>query len=75
MSLNLGLGIFSAIFSAFLVLHLKLHFYCKNFDFFEIYDLSARTKEKGVEPVRTICGQGRGVNFLRLCADVFYGRP
>jgi len=27
------------------------------------------------EPVRTFCGQGRGVNFLRFCADAFYGRP
>jgi len=30
---------------------------------------------KGVEPVLTFCGQGRGVNFFRFYADVFYGRP
>jgi len=30
--------------------------------FFEIYDVSARTR-------------GEGINFLRFCADIFYGRP
>jgi len=30
---------------------------------------------EGIEPVRTFLGQeGRGVNFSRFCADVFYGR-
>jgi len=32
----------------------------KNFGFFEIYGVSART---------------RGVNFSRFCAEAFYGRP
>jgi len=44
----------------------------KNFGFFEITGVSARTRGKGVEPVRT---KGEGVNFSRFCADVFYGRP
>jgi len=33
----------------------------KNFGFFEICYVSARTK--GVQPVRTFCGQGGGVSF------------
>jgi len=46
----------------------------KRFRFFEIYGVFARTR--GVEPVRTFCGQGgRLVNFSRFCADAFYGRP
>jgi len=32
-------------------------------------------KERRVEPVRTICGLGGGVNFSRFCTEVFYGRP
>jgi len=35
--------------------------------------VSARTR--GVEPVRTFCGQGGGVKFIRFSADVFYGWP
>jgi len=51
-------------------------FGAKNFKIFEIFDVFARTKEEGVEPVRTFCGQEGGkVDFLRFCADVFYGRP
>jgi len=42
----------------------------KNFGIFEIYGVSARTREEGVEAVRTR-GVG-GVNFSRFCADVFY---
>jgi len=31
--------------------------------------------DKGVEPVRTFCRQGRkGLNVLQFSADVFYGR-
>jgi len=47
-------------------------FVAKNFGFFEIYGVSARTRE--VEPVRAFFGQ-EGVSFSRYCADVFYGRP
>jgi len=47
----------------------------KTSDFLEIYSVSARSRGKGVEPVRRFCRQGRGVNFLRFCTDVFYGRP
>jgi len=52
-------------------------FGAKNFGFFEIHGLSERTRRREVEPVRTFCRQGWGwrVNFLRFCADVFYGRP
>jgi len=44
-----------------------------NLGFFEIYGVSARTREEGVEPVRIFGGQGE-VNFSRFCADVFCGR-
>jgi len=37
-------------------------FGAKNFEMFEIYGVSAQT-------------MGEGVNFLRFCADVCYGRP
>jgi len=36
-------------------------FWWKNNGFFEIYDVSARTR--GVEPVRIFCGQGEGLIF------------
>jgi len=49
-------------------------FRAKTFGFFEIFDVSVRTRGKGVEPVRTFCQQGGGVNFSRFCADDFYGR-
>jgi len=61
-------------FSLFLwVLHMwtSALFGAKNFGFFEIYNVCAWTR--GVEPVRTFCGQGGGVNFSQFCADVFYG--
>jgi len=50
----------------------RLHFLVKkNFEFFEIFVVSARTRR--IEPVRT---KGRGGNFSRFCADIFYGgRP
>jgi len=51
-------------------------FGAKNFGFFEIYGVSARTRGRRVEPVRTFFGQGgKGINFSRFCADVFYGLP
>jgi len=37
-------------------------FWCKNFKFFKIYGVSARTRK-------------RGVNFSQFYEDVFYGRP
>jgi len=45
-------------------------FSAKNIGFFKIYGVSARTR--GIEPVRTFCGQGRrgGQFFAILC-----GRP
>jgi len=48
----------------------------KNFGFFEIHGVSARTRRGGgVKPVRTFFGQeGREINFSRFGADVFYGR-
>jgi len=45
----------------------------KKFRFFEIYGVFARTREDGVEPVWTFFVQGVGGQFLRFCADVFYG--
>jgi len=48
----------------------------KNFVFFEIYGVSARTRAEEVGPVMSFCGQGEwGANFLRFCADVLYERP
>jgi len=29
----------------------------KNFGIFKIYGVSARTRERGIEPVRTLCGK------------------
>jgi len=52
-------------------------FWCKKPRIFR-YLWCVRTNKRrvGVKPVRTFCGQGeRGVNILRFCADVFYGRP
>jgi len=45
-------------------------FWCKNFGFFEIYGMSARTRELNQ------CGHfedKKGVHFSRFCADVFNG--
>jgi len=51
-------------------------FGAKYYGFFEIYNVSARTRGGGrVEPVRTFFGQRGGINFSRFCANVFYGRP
>jgi len=47
----------------------------KNFGYFEIYGVSARTRGIGVEPVRTFCEQGGGVNFSRFCANVLWTAP
>jgi len=45
-------------------------FGAKNFRFFEIYGVSARTTGEGVEPVRTFFGQERGGQFF----EILYGR-
>jgi len=48
------------------VLHMRTSalFGAKNFGFFEIYGVFARTRGEGVEPVRTFCEQGgRGSIF------------
>jgi len=47
-------------------------FWRENIGFFEIYGISARTRE---EEELSQCGhlRTRGVNFSRFCADVFYG--
>jgi len=47
-------------------------FDAKTSEFFEIYGVSPRTR--GVEPERTVCGQGDRVRFSQFCADVLYGR-
>jgi len=49
-------------------------FSAKNFGFFEIYGVSARTRGEGGWASANIL-LTRGVNFSRFCADVFYGRP
>jgi len=41
-------------------------FRAKNFGYF-------LKSDKGDEPVETLCGQR--INFLRFCADVFFGQP
>jgi len=51
------------------------NFGAKNIGFFEIYRVSARTRRKGIKPVRIICRQGCGVTFSQFCAGVLYGRP
>jgi len=44
----------------------------KNFGFSKIYGVSAQTRGRGVEPVRTFCGQG-GVNFfVILCRHLLW---
>jgi len=47
----------------------------KNFEFFEIYGVSARTR--GVKPVRTFCGQGvkGGQFFVILCRRLLWTAP
>jgi len=52
----------------------SLVFGAKNFEVFEIYDMSARSKERGVEAVRTFFGkEGREESyFSQFSADVFY---
>jgi len=54
------------------------HFGPKTFGLFEIYGIFSSTwtrGERGVEPVRTFCGQGREIDFSRFCADVFLWWP
>jgi len=46
-------------------------FGAKNIGFFEIYGVSA-LKRGLIEPVRTLCGQWRGISFFAiLCGDVW----
>jgi len=44
----------------------------KNFRFFEIYSVSARTREEGVEPERT---RGRDQFFAILCGRLLWTAP
>jgi len=48
-----------------------------NFEFFEIYGISARTRSgKGVEPVRTFFEKGRrGQVFAILCGSPLWRAP
>jgi len=45
----------------------------KNIGFFEIYGMFARTR--GLSQFGHFAEKGKGVNFLRFCADVLYGGP
>jgi len=48
----------------------------KTWDIFEIYGVSARTREEGVEPVRIFCGQGgRGQFFAIFCGRLLWMTP
>jgi len=40
-------------------------FGCKKIGFFKIYSVFARTRGEGVEPVRTLCGQGGRESIFR----------
>jgi len=40
-------------------------FGAKNFGFFEIFGVSARTRREGVELVQTFCGHGGGGSIFR----------
>jgi len=43
---------------------------------FEIYGVSARTRRRGVEPVRTFFGQGGGGQFFAiLCGRLLWTAP
>jgi len=48
-------------------------FDAKNRKFFEIYGVSAWTRERGLSQ----CGHfsNKGINVPRFCANVLYGRP
>jgi len=51
-------------------------FGAKNFGFFEIFGVSARTmEEEGLNQCGHFADKGREGQFLRFCADVFYGLP
>jgi len=45
-------------------------FWCKKLQTFQIYGVSAR--KRGVEPVRTFCGQGEGQSFATLCKRLLW---
>jgi len=49
-------------------------FGAKTFEFFEIYGVSARTRD-GLLSVDIFRTRKKGGQFFTLCADVFYGRP
>jgi len=55
----------------------RIFFGAKTLGFFEIYDVSARTRGEEVEPVRTFCGQGVvGGQFLAiLCGRLLWTVP
>jgi len=51
-------------------------FGAKNFGFFEINGVSARTRDEGsFEPVRTFCGQGEGSIFHDFVRTSFMDDP
>jgi len=51
-------------------------FGAKTFEFFKIYGVFARTREREVCRVRIFCRQvEKGSVFRDVCADVFYERP
>jgi len=50
-------------------------FGAKNIGFFEIYGVSCPNGQGGLASTNILRTKGEGVNFLRFCADVLYGRP
>jgi len=50
-------------------------FGAKNFGFFEIYGVSARTRKEGLSQCGHFSNNGEGVNFSRFCTDFFNGLP
>jgi len=47
----------------------------KNFGFFEMFSVSARTRGRGFSQCRHFSDKEGGVNFSQFCPDIFYGRP
>jgi len=50
-------------------------FGAKNFEFFEIYGMSAQARGVDRANADNLRTGGEGVNFSRFCAKAFYGRP